>query len=361
VIVGGTPAGRGVVAAANYEARKYGVHSAVPAATAQRLCPHAVVLTPRMEHYAEVSHQIREILGRFTPLVEPLSLDEAFLDVTGSAALFGPATVIGRRIKQQIRDDLKLTASVGIAANKFLAKIASDLGKPDGFVVVEPGAEQAFLDPLPVGRLWGVGRVTGREFEQLGVQTIGQLRRLPAEVLTERFGRHGDHLWRLAHGIDPRPVVPDREAKSISNETTFATDITDRDVLRCWLLQLTEQVSARLRKQELCAATVQIKVRYSDFHTITRAQTLPQPTDVTQEIWESAARLLTERLPDRPLRVRLLGVGVTGLSAVGPRQRTLFADAEHESHSRVDQVVDSIRERFGRDAVNRATNLRRDA
>ncbi len=357
VIVGGTPEGRGVVAAANYEARKYGVHSAMPATTALRLCPHAVVLTPRMDHYAQVSHQIREVLGRFTPLLEPLSLDEAFLDVTGSAALFGPATAIGRRIKQQIRDDLKLTASVGIAANKVLAKIASDIGKPDGFVVVEPGTEQAFLDPLPVGRLWGVGRVTGREFERLGIETIGQLRKRSAEILTERFGRHGSHLWQLAHGIDLRPVVPDREAKSISNETTFATDITDMHVLRCWLLQLTEQVAARLRKQELRAATVQIKVRYNDFHTITRARTLPQPTDVTQEIWASAARLLTERLPDRPLRIRLLGAGVTGLSAAGPRQGTLFADSEHESHARVDQVVDSIRERFGRDAVNRATNL----
>jgi DNA polymerase-4 len=357
VIVGGTPEGRGVVAAANYEARRFGVHSAMPAATALRLCPQAVVLRPRMEYYAEVSEQIRAIFHRYTPLVEPLSLDEAFLDVTGSAALFGPAAEFGRRIKREIRDELRLTASVGVAANKFLAKIASDLDKPDGFRVVEPGTEQQFLDPLPVGRLWGVGRVTGRAFEKLGITTIGELRQRTAGFLTERFGQHGKHLWQLAHGIDGRRVVPDREAKSISHESTFATDICDMDALRAWLLQLTEQVAWRLRRHDLRGATVQIKVRYGDFHTITRAETLPQPTSVTQEIWEAAARLLAGKLPNRPLKIRLLGVGVSGLVPAAATQLTLFPDRAHDDQARVDQAVDSIRERFGRRAVNRGSQI----
>ncbi len=356
IIVGGTPEGRGVVAAANYVARKFGVHSAMPAATAKRLCPQAVVLRPRLDFYASVSAQIREIFTRYTPLVEPLSLDEAFLDVTGSAAVFGPADDIGRRIKREIREELQLTASVGVAVNKFLAKIASDLDKPDGFVVVAPGTEQEFLDPLPVSRLWGVGRATNREFEKLGVRTIGQLRRLPEETLRLRFGRHGEHLWQLAHGVDNRKVVPDREAKSISHETTFAIDICEMETLRGWLLHLTEQVARRLRQHNLCGSTVQIKVRYADFQTVTRAESLPQATHVTDEIWNVASRLLTERLPKRPLKIRLLGVGVTKLGPVGGEQQTLFADESHQRRGRLDEAMDSIRERFGRSSLSRGSD-----
>ena len=218
VIVGGTPEGRGVVAAANYVVRKFGVHSAMPTGRALRLCPQAIVLPPRMEYYAEVSRQIRAIFDRYTPLVEPLSLDEAFLDVTGSAGLFGPAHEIGRRIKQDIKRELSLVASVGVAPNKFLAKIASDLNKPDGFLVVEPGGIQEFFDPLPVGCLCGVGRVADSVLERLGIRTIGQLRVQSVELLRQHFGKSGDHLWELAHGQDDRPVAPDGEAKSISHE-----------------------------------------------------------------------------------------------------------------------------------------------
>lgn len=232
VIVGGSPESRGVVAAANYEARKFGVHSAMAAARAWRLCPHAIVIKPRIDYYASVSRQIRDIFEQFTPLVEPLSLDEAFLDVTGSEPLFGPSAEIGRQIKLRIREELKLTASVGVATNKFVAKIASALKKPDGFVLVEPGEIQAFLDPLPVGNLWGVGKVTGQVFERLNVLTIGQLRQMSLGTLNKLFGTSGEHYWQLAHGIDNRRVVPDREAKSISNETTFAEDIADMEVLR---------------------------------------------------------------------------------------------------------------------------------
>ena len=244
VIVGGEK--RGVVAAANYVARKYGIHSAMPAVTAHRLCPHGIFLPPRIGYYAEVSHQIREIFERFTPLVEPLSLDEAFLDVTGSEPLFGSAAEIGQKIKQTIHQELRLVVSVGVASNKFLAKIASDIGKPDGFVVVEPGQEQEFLDPLPVERLWGVGKQGSKVFERLGIRTIGQLRQWPMETLVSRFGSQGEYLWQLAHGIDDRPVVPEREAKSISHETTFEEDVDDMEVLRAWLLDLTEQVGGEV-------------------------------------------------------------------------------------------------------------------
>lgn len=357
VIVGGTPEGRGVVAAANYAARKFGVHSAMPAATAKRLCPQAIVLKPRMSYYAEVSTQIREIFHRYTPLVEPLSLDEAFLDVAGSESLFGAAADIGQRIKSEIRHELHLTASVGVASNKFLAKIASDLEKPDGFVVVAPGTEQDFLDPLPVSRLWGVGRVTDAKLERLGIRTIGQLRRRPAETLRGLFGQQGDHLWKLAHAIDDRCVVPDRDAKSISHETTFAVDITDMESLHGWLLHLVEQVAWRLRKKGLVGTTVQIKVRYGDFQTVTRAQSVSAPTNTTHEIWEVASRLLSDRLPNRKLRVRLIGVGVSGLATAEQLQPELFADEDRESQRRLDQALDGIRDRFGRGALSRGSDF----
>ena len=265
VIVGGTPDRRGVVCAANYVARQFGVHSAMPSATAHRLCPSAIFLPTRMDYYAQVSRQIREIFHRFTPLMEPLSLDEAFLDVTGSVGLFGTPVEIGRQIKREIQERLQLIASVGVAPNKFLAKIASDLEKPDGFVVIDPGSVQEFLDPLPVERLWGVGRQTGKLFERLHVRTIAQLRQLPPDVLHSHLGQHGEHLRQLAHGMDDRKVVPDREAKSISHETTFATDIADLNVLRAWLLELTEQVARRLRRHELRGRVVHLKVRFRRF------------------------------------------------------------------------------------------------
>jgi DNA polymerase-4 len=357
VIVGGTPQGRGVVAAANYEVRKCGVHSAMPTARALRLCPQAIVLPPRMDFYAEVSRQIRHIFDRYTPLVEPLSLDEAFLDVTGSTGLFGPAPVIGQRIKRDIQQELRLVASVGVAPNKFLAKIASDLNKPDGFLVVELDRIQEFLDPLPVGRLWGVGRVSNGVLERSGIRTIGQLRAQSPQLLRQNFGKTGDHLWQLAHGIDDRPVVPDREAKSISHETTFATDIDDLEVLRTWLLELTEQVARRLRRHQLRGRTVQLKIRFADFSTITRSQTLAQATNVSMELWQTADELLTQRLPQGRLSVRLLGMGVSGLDGTGQQQRTLFDDDGHTKQTQLDAVADQIRERFGTTGLERAATM----
>ena len=358
VIVGGTPEGRGVVAAANYAARKFGVHSAMPAVTARRLCPHGVFLPCRMGFYASVSRRLGEIFERFTPLVEPLSLDEAFLDVAGSEGLFGPSAEIGQQIKRVIRTELRLVASVGVAPNKFLAKIASDLEKPDGFVVVEADRVQAFLDPLPVERLWGVGKVAAAALHKLGVRTIEQLRRLPAEGLLGRFGKSGEHLWQLAHGIDDRRVVPDREAKSISHETTFAADISDAEVLRAWLLELTEQVARRLRRHQLRGRTVQLKLRFGDFSTITRAQTLPEATHVTQEILQAAVELLETALPTGHRAVRLLGVGVSGLGERPNSQGQLFDAQQHERQQALDEVSDRIKDRFGSHSVRRATDLR---
>jgi len=355
VVVGGTAEGRGVVAAANYEARKYGVHSAMASVTARRLCPQAVVIRPRMDRYAAESRKIRDIFDQFTPLVEPLSLDEAFLDVTGSQSIFGSSAEIGLMIKRRIRAELGLVASVGVAPNKFLAKIASDIGKPDGYVVVESGGVQAFLDPLPVGRLWGVGKVTGRTFERLGIRTIGQLRKLDADSLTALFGSSGEHYWRLAHGIDERRVVPDREAKSISNETTFAADIDDLELLRAWLAELVDQTARRCRRHELKGRTVDIKVRFADFKTITRSITLPQPTNITQELLDAGLSLLTERLPANRLAVRLLGFGVTGFDRSGTTQRQLFDEPEREKMKSLDAVADKIAAKFGKAALRRGT------
>ncbi|VAX12963.1 DNA polymerase IV [hydrothermal vent metagenome] len=357
VIVGGSAQARGVVAAANYIARKYGIHSAMPVRQAQRLCPELVLLPVRMPLYVEVSRQIRDIFQRYTPDFEPLSLDEAFLDVSASERLFGGAVKIGHRIKNEIAEELSLVASVGIAPNKFVAKIASDIDKPDGFVVIQAHEVQAFLDPLPVGRLWGVGKVTGSEFERLGIQTIKQLRQQPQEVLQYRFGKFGEHLWNLAQGVDPRKVVSDSQAKSISNETTFALDISDRKLLRNCLLELTEQVGFRLRQQGFYAGTVQIKLRFADFKTITRSVSLAAHTQTTKELWSVAQELLATALAGRPRAIRLLGMGASSLSpqVSGGQQADLFSDPEQEKQREIDRLADEIRGRFG------AVSLRRGA
>ena len=359
VVVGGTPDGRGVVAAANYTARQYGVHSAMPAAQAKRLCPHAVFIKSRMDRYTEISRALREIFARYTPLVEPLSLDEAFLDVTSSLRLFGDGDAIARRIKGEIRDELGLVASVGVAPNKFLAKLASDLEKPDGLVVVPADAIEEFLAPLPVSRLWGVGKVSNRGLAEMGVHTIGDLRALPEELLSSRFGRSAAHLARLARGIDDRRVVPDRDAKSISHETTFAKDIGDAELLRSWLVELGEQVATRLRRHRLRAKTVFIKVRYADFRTVTRSESLDAPTSLTRELCMTAARLLSAELARNPEPVRLLGMGVSGVTGESLEQGQLFEQEDREQQRRIDTIVDAIKSRFGNRAVGRGGGARR--
>ena len=353
VVVGGRADGRGVVSAANYIARRFGVHSAMPTATALRLCPGLVVLPGNHALYAQVSQQMHAIFYRYTPQIEPLALDEAFLDVTASERLFGSAEKIGREIKQAILDELSLVASVGIAPNKFLAKLASDVEKPNGFVVVPEDEIEHFLCHLPVTRIWGVGKVAAKGFERLGIRTIGQLRQYSPRLIKEHFGNSGEQFLRLAMGIDDRPVVSESEAKSISNETTFAVDISDKRVMRDWLHALTEQVAWRLRANELKGRTIQIKVRLSDFTTLSRSHSLDDVTDVTAEIWRAVQMLFEQRLPNPLPAVRLLGVGISNFSEPMPQQGDLFAEEDTNQQRRIDSVMDAMQSRFGRAAIRR--------
>lgn len=359
VIVGGAPEARGVVSAANYAARRFGVHSAMPMSRALRLCPGAVRLPVRMGRYVAISRQIHAIFARYTPVIEPLSLDEAFLDVAGSERLYGTPEQIARRIKQEIGDELGLVASVGVAANKFIAKIASDIDKPDGFRLVTPDRSQAFLDPLPVSRLWGVGKATHQVFERLGVQTIEQVRRLPVAVMQDHFGKHGVHLWQLAQGIDARRVVSERQAKSISNETTFAHDITDPTALHASLMELTEQVAGRLRHAGLLGRTVQLKLRYADFKTLSRSMTLEKPTQTTEVLWRTVSKLFGQcRLTQA---VRLLGVGVGNLQREDERlqEQTELFNSIDPRQQQLDDLADTINNRFGKATLHRASSTKR--
>jgi DNA polymerase-4 len=357
VIVGGDPAGRGVVSTASYEARKFGVHSAMPAAQARRLCPQAVFLRPRFARYQEVSQQIRAILYSYTPLVEPISLDEAFLDLTGTERLLGPAEEVAREIKRRVREETGLTCSVGVGPNKFLAKLASSLAKPDGFLVVREGEELAFLEDLPIERLWGVGEATAKRLRGLGITTVGQLRGLALEELLDKFGSLGRSLYELARGIDRSPVIPEREARSLGAERTFPEDLTDPEEMERVLFSLSEEVGRRLREEGLKGRTVQLKVRFADFKTITRAKTLSRPTDLGREIFEEAGRLLAERVQLRQ-GVRLLGVQVSGLIPKDQEQLPLFQDEKERRSAELERLIDEIRARFGEEALKWGRALR---
>lgn len=353
VIVGGDPKRRGVVSAASYEARKFGVHSAMPMSQAIRLCPDAIVLPVRMKRYVEFSRQIHAIFEKFTPQIEPISLDEAFLDVTGSLRLFGSAEKIGRAIKDQIKKRLHLVASVGMASNKFLAKLASDLDKPDGFVIISEEDKQRILDPLPVARIWGVGRVTEKALKSKGIETIKQLRETPAEILRSIFGEQTEHVLCLARGIDDRQVESSREARSISSEQTFAADIADKDVLLDVLLSQVEDVAQQLRINNLEARTITLKLRYGDFRTITRSRTLANPTDVTATLWQQAREALLRWHKKSAGPLRLVGFGASGLQRAGSGQRQLFGEPEREKQKRLDKAFDRIRGKFGHDSLRR--------
>jgi DNA polymerase IV len=359
VIVGGSAEGRGVVCAASYEARKFGVHSAMPAVTARRLCPSGIFLPIRMSHYVQIAKQIKEIFDEFTPLVEPLSLDEAFLDVGGCEPLFGPAPEIARRLKERIKQKTDLVASVGVAANKFLAKLASDASKPDGLLVIEDHRIAEFLSPLPVGRIWGVGKKAEQKLQKLGIQTIGDLAAAEEEVLVRQFGDSGRQIRLLAQGIDERQVVPDREAKSISTETTFPRDISDREILRSWLLELVEQLGQRIRQQGVRARTIELKVRSSSFETRIRSMSLSEPTNVTEAIWKAVLELFEKRVPKNLFPVRLLGVGGTDLVRDSTERQSLFEDEWQARQKSLDSVFDAIRARYGSEAIRRGAVLNR--
>lgn len=357
VVVGGPSKTRGVVAAANYEARRFGIHSAMPMVQASRLCPELRILPVNMPLYASVSSQIHEIFSRYTPDIEPLSLDEAFLDVSGSIKLFGSAEEIARRIKDDIKRELRLVASAGVAPNKFVAKIASDINKPDGFVVVEAKDMQDFLDPLPVKRIWGVGKKTEQQLHNYGITTIKDLRSQSQRWIVDRFGKHGDHLYRLANGLDKREVISDVKAKSISSENTFIEDITDNEVLTAFLSQLCEQVAARLREKDRKGKTVSVKVRFHDFTTIIRSKSLPEATHQTEKIWQAAKSLFSVAIQQSPVTqpaVRLLGVGVSGFTTDDRIQGDLFST--DEKYSELDEVTDEINRRFGKLKIHRGRN-----
>ena len=358
VIVGGDPEKRGVVSAASYEARVYGVHSAMPSSQARRLCPQGNFLPVRMHRYREVSGQIFQILREYTPLVEPLSLDESFLDVSGSEKLFGPAPQIAREVKRRILETTGLTASAGIAPNKFLAKIASDFKKPDGLVEIKPDEVREFLRELPISKLWGVGKATEEVLKGMGILKVGQLALFPAEKIERKLGKFGLELMALARGEDERPVSPDADAKSISQEETFTPDLETPDQMKRILLDQAEQVGWELRKQKLKGSTVTVKVRYPDFTLVTRSLTLPFPTDQGIEIYQTAMKLLprTEALQRR---ARLLGVGISNLLHRDDPEQYLLFDSRREKTERSVQAMDRIWEKFGPQAIKRASLLER--
>jgi DNA polymerase-4 len=355
VIVGAEPSGRGVVSAASYEARVYGVRSAMPISKAARLCPHAAFLPVDMEKYRRVSAEVMTILDGFSPLVEPISVDEAFVDLTGTASLFGPPAEAARAIKMRIRQLTGLTASAGLAANKFIAKIASDLEKPDGLVIVPAGREVAFLSPLPIGRLWGVGRVMADALSGLGITTIGQLQAMPRAVLARRFGTQGGDLHDLAFGRDDRPVEPYTAPKSMGAEETFESDCRDPARLAAVLRGQAERVARELRADGLAAARLTVKLRFTDFHTITRAVTA-EPTQDGLELYRRAHTLLQRETLDQP--VRLIGLSASSLGPAGAGQLSLL-DPAALRRERLARVVDGLAERFGDDVVRPASLIRR--
>ena len=353
VIVGGNPfKGRSVVSSASYEARKYGVHAAMPIRRAYKLCPHAVFIRPRFARYEQVSRQIMEILLRFSPLVEPASIDEAYIDLTGTERLFGDPAETALRIKREIKERTGLTASVGVAPNKMVAKIASDKDKPDGFCVVKPNEVKDFLAPLPVTAIPGVGDVLASKLKKLGIETIGDVQKFPREVFKSVFGRGGEELYDMCMGIDNRPVEPPKERKQLSFERTFEKDIKDRKILRQKLLLIADHIAERLSKRELVARTVTLKVRFHDFSMITRSQTLNLPTRSHEIISETAEKLL-DKVPRVP--IRLLGISVSNLSPLAGRPAEIFVDTQ-----RAEKLIDAliaIRDKYGYTSIKRAFEL----
>ncbi len=348
VIVGGEE--RGVVSACSYEARKFGVHSAMPSAQARRLCPHGVFVRGRMSRYAEVSEMVMAVLRDFSPQVEQASVDEAYMDITGLERLFGPPREVGQALKRGVREATGLNCSVGIAPVKFLAKISSDYDKPDGLFILAPDQVEAFLKQLPVGKIPGVGKRAKEELDKLGIRFAAEMLRYPLSFWEGRFGKWGRVLYDRAQGIDPSTVVTHYEAKSESAENTFRQDTADREELKRWLMHQAERVGARLRRHQYKGRTVTLKIKFKDFTSITRNKTLPEPTNSTRLIFETAAALLdVERLPKL---VRLIGVGVSNFGNA-PTQLSLFQDQQKAKDEHLDLTLDAIREKFGQDAMVR--------
>ncbi len=353
VIVGAAPRmgrGRGVVSAASYEARKYGIHSAQPISRAYKLCPHGIFLPVRGRRYVHVSHQIMAIFREYTPLVQAISLDEAFLDMTGTERLFGSVEKVGREIIKRILEQERLTASVGIGPNKLIAKIASDLEKPNGFVLVSPKEVKSFLAPLPVRKLWGIGKKTEEKLANLGIRTIGQIAAMPKKTLQDIAGKMGLSLWKHANDMEDGQVISSREAKSISNETTFMEDVQDLTKLMETLLYLSEKVGYRMRKHEWVGRTVVLKVRFEDFSTLIRHSTLPKPIFMSEAIYSEIYNLFEHLSIHQP--IRLLGVGMTQLSNAAEQQIDLFEDRD-EKRKQVTKAVDHLKKKYGERIIHR--------
>ena len=363
VVVGADPGkdgrGRGVVSAASYEARKFGIHSAMPISRAWRLCRHAIFVPPRFGRYLELSRHVMSLLGEFSPVVEQVSIDEAFLDCTGTAELFGPPRELGTKIKARVLDQTELVVSVGVAPNKFIAKIASDLEKPDGLSVCPPGGERAYLHGLDVKKLWGAGRRTVERLNQMGLFTVGDIAACDRGEIERRLGKLGAHLWSLSHGIDDRPVHAGRVRKSISEERTFFEDVDDDARLEQELFRIAEHLSRNMRKKEIRGRTITLKIRLTGFETFTRAHTLPQPVDDMQTIRQVALDLF-HRFDREGKRVRLIGIGVSKLEGEDGRavQLELFSGGgdsapmpvpgEDETKSaEAEKVLDDLKAKFG--------------
>ncbi|PZR13545.1 MAG: DNA polymerase IV [Archangium gephyra] len=356
VIVGGHPQ-RGVVLAASYEVRPFGVRSAIPMARAIKLAPHAIVVPPRFAAYVDASEQVFRIFERYTPQIEPLSLDEAFLDVSASRALFGSAGQLAKRIRDEIRREIELPASAGIADVKFVAKIASDVAKPNGQHEVPEGTSRAFLAPLPISRLWGVGPKTEEVLKRFGLHTIGDVAAKDLEWLGAKLGTSAQHFWELSHGIDSRPVVSDREAKSVGAQDTFDEDLLGEEALKPHLHSQALRVGRRLRKSGVKARCVQLTVKYADFTQITRRQTLELPTDDGQTLYRKAIELLQKA--DLRRRVRLTGVSGQELTGGAPQLGLFVEDAAPPKNTRLNAALDAIASKFGNKAVVTA-DLRED-
>jgi nucleotidyltransferase/DNA polymerase involved in DNA repair len=363
VIVGADPKGgkgRGVAATCSYEARKFGVHSAMPISQAWRLCPQGCFVPPRMEAYEEASRRVLKLLEEFTPDIEQTGLDECFLDVTRSLHLFGSKRALAERIQQRITEETELTASIGIAPNKMVAKIASDMKKPRGIVIVEPNQAESFLRPLPMGRLWGVGEKTKEILARKGFVTVGDIADCDPAELTREFGKMGQELWEHAHGMDDRPVDATEDVKSIGNECTFDEDTGDEKLLMSTLMQLCESVAARLRAAEKKGRTVTTKIRLEGFVTYTRAKTVEEPVDFAPAIYVVAWANF-ERIARHGKKVRLIGVSVSGFESPEPKQRTLFDEPlknpRSEKQARLSQAIDRARGRFGDEALRQARSL----
>jgi DNA polymerase-4 len=357
VIVGGSPR-RGVVCAASYEARAFGVHSAMPMARAVQLCPRAKFLPVRMERYRQVSRAVFAIFAEFTDQIEPLSVDEAFLDVTGSRALFGSGVEIAQQIRRRVRLETGLAVSAGIATNKFLAKLASEAAKPDGLKEITPGEADEFLLSLPVSALWGVGRTAEEKLAAYGISTVAGLRTLSLDALRKHFGKNGARLYELCRGIDSRPVRCDEEIKSVGHEDTFAFDLLDPAEIRRELLSLSERVASRLRRKKVQGSRVTLKVKYADFTTLTKSKTLNAGISNGSAIFQEATELMGKTDSGRP--IRLLGITLSTLEPLGSGQTDLFEDKNRERLGRLDQAVDELQRKYGANGVFKGSLLKDD-